>query len=116
MIDWPTPTDLSGDPELAVLAILGSVLEMTTIALVAADEDSPMSGPPFESASEQNAYATAIVHQIEALEGTLQGYSQSIRRLRNHASPGADKTACLPSLEVPYPLDPDLTPKDRNVL
>jgi hypothetical protein len=101
MIDWPTPTDLSGDPELAVLSILDSVLEMTTIALVAADEDSPMSGPPFESGSEQNAYATAIVHQIEALEGTLQGYSQSIRRLRNHASGRADKTACLPSLEVP---------------
>jgi hypothetical protein len=114
MIDWPTPTDLSGDPELGVLSILDSVLEMTTIALVAADEDS-VSGPPFESGSEQSAYATAIVHQIEALEGTLQGYCQSIRRLRNHASGEADKTTCLPSLEVPEPLDPDLTPKDCNV-
>lgn len=82
-----TPTDLSEQPQLAVLEVLESALQQSTLALIAAhpqywqEEAFPGSGDP----SEEDAYVTAIIFQIHALEGTLQCYRQSVQRLRDRS-------------------------------
>ena len=73
-----TPIELSENPELAALRILKTTLEVAELALVANYPDS------FEYSerprTEQEAYAFAILFQIDALEALLNEYVESIRR------------------------------------
>lgn len=76
----PTPLELSENPELGALRILRTSLEVAELALRATY---PESCERFESRrTEEDAYALAILYQIDALEATLDEYVESIRRLR----------------------------------
>ena len=79
----PTPSELQEDPELAVLRILATSLRMAELALLSSH---PASYEPARSdgpRTEQEAYAAALLYQIEALEGVLGEYVESTRRLRD---------------------------------
>jgi hypothetical protein len=79
---FPTPIQLNENPELAVLRLLKTNLEVAEVALLAEYPD--CEEPDWERQhSEQEAYVTAILHQIDALEATLDEYAKSIRRLRS---------------------------------
>ena len=73
-----TPIALSENPELAALRILKTTLDVAELALLSSYPDS------FEGSercrSEQEAYALAILFQIDALEAMLNEYVESIRR------------------------------------
>lgn len=79
----PTPAELQEDPELAVLRILRTTLSVAELALLSSYPESCEPARSGGSRSEQEAYVTAILHQIEALEGVLDQYVESIRRLRD---------------------------------
>ncbi len=76
----PTPIELSENPELAALRILKTNLDVAELALLASYPES-CEGPE-RSGGEQEAYAMAILYQIDALEAMLNEYAESIRRLR----------------------------------
>ena len=80
-----TPIQLNENPELAVLRILKTNLEVAETALVAAYPDSC---EPYSERcrSEQEANALSILYQIDALSVMLNEYAESLRRLRHWRS------------------------------
>lgn len=89
-----TPLELSENPELAVLKVLATSLEVADMALAATY---PVSCEPsyFERCrSEQEAYALSIIYQIDALRAVVGEYAESIRRSRKWRGrePPADDT------------------------
>lgn len=79
-----TPSELMENPELAALRILKTNLDVAGLALLATYPDNPECSE--EPRSEQEAYAFAILHQIDALEAMLDEHAESIRRLRQWPS------------------------------
>jgi hypothetical protein len=79
---FPTPMDLSDNPELAVLEILKINLEVAKRVLLASYPSARCGEPCFESChSEQEAYANGILYQSDALTAIVQAYVESTRRL-----------------------------------
>lgn len=74
-----TPIQFNEHPELAALRILKTTLEVAELALQATYRDH--SEDSERCHSEQEAYAIAILHQIEALGAVIDEYFGSIRRL-----------------------------------
>lgn len=74
---WLTPEELGENPELAVLRVLKTNLDVAELALLS-------SYPRCEdrecSRSEEEAYAMAILYQMDALGAMLQEYVESVRR------------------------------------
>jgi hypothetical protein len=81
-----TPSDLVEHPELAALRILKTNLDVAGLALLATYPDNGECSE--RPRSEQEAYAFAILHQIDALEAMLEEYAESIHRLGRR--PGGD--------------------------
>lgn len=79
-----SPELLSENPQLAPLLVLRTLLEMTSLSLAAAHpevrEDEDLFDP--ENNSPLPAYAAAILHQITALEETLNCYSHVVEQRR----------------------------------
>ncbi len=76
-----TPMVLSDYPEIAPLWTLRVNLHVAELALLASHPEScehSYSGP---GRSEQEAYALALLHQIDALRVMLSEYLGSVRRL-----------------------------------
>ena len=81
MDSWlPTPIELSENPELAALRILKTNLDVAELALLASYPENCEC--PERSRTEPEAYAIAILFQIDALESILNEYVESIRRLQ----------------------------------
>jgi DNA replication protein DnaC len=78
----PTAIELAEDPELAVLRCLKTNLKITELALAAAYPEICEHTSVAHSPSEPEAYASAIVYQIDALDALLDHYVESIGRLR----------------------------------
>ena len=74
------PITFNENPELAALRILKTTLDVVEIVLRGSYPDSSECSERRQS--EQEAYAIAILYQIDALEGMLNEYVESIRRLR----------------------------------
>lgn len=81
-----SPRELMEHPELAVLRILKTNLDVAGLALLATYPDNHENSE--EPRSEQEAYAFAILHQIDAFGAMLDEYAESLRRLRQW--PGGD--------------------------
>lgn len=79
----PTPDELGDSPELASLVTLTINLEMASFALLAAYPDLDFDYDARSSYTEQDAYVYAMISQIRALEGVVEEYLESIRRLRS---------------------------------
>jgi hypothetical protein len=82
----PSPTELSDDPELAVLVTLTTALQMASFALLSVfpELDSPLDGPdPHAPHGVQEAFATSIVKQIDALEDVVEEYLRAVERHRS---------------------------------
>jgi hypothetical protein len=71
-----TPIELSEHPELAALRILKTSLDVTHLALLATYPESSE-----RCRTEEEAYAIAILYQIDALEAMVNEYVESTRRL-----------------------------------
>ncbi len=78
--DWPTPSDLDGNPELAVLAVLDAALHLSVRALVAAHpqleaDEVPYwrldRSPPFTLASSIVSLALVLSEQIDQYTALL---------------------------------------------
>jgi hypothetical protein len=76
-----TPSLLNENPELAALYILKTSLEVSRCALATAypDDAEP---PLLPCYGEQDAYVKAILYQMTALDAMIDGYAESIERLR----------------------------------
>jgi len=76
------PQTLAENPQLAILAILEDVLEIARLAIVEAHADiwDEQSEASYHGTGAE--YSVAMVHQINALEGTLAGYFESLERER----------------------------------
>jgi len=74
---FPTPADLTHCPELALMIILQTTLEMSRRMLLAAYPDF-CDDDRSEVPSAEYAYLEAIFHQLDALERTLRGYRQCL--------------------------------------
>jgi hypothetical protein len=83
--------DLLEHPQLAALAVLYSALEVAGPALIAAHPESwdlDMLLPDNDAdSSEEAAYATALIFQIDALEATLNCYRHTIKWSRDRKCP-----------------------------
>ena len=74
-----TPIELSENPELGALRILKTTLDVAELALLASYPDCrEYSG---RRRSEQEAYAIAILYQIDALAVLVNEYAESLRRV-----------------------------------
>ncbi len=73
----PTPLDLSNDPELAVLAALDVLLELSVAALHAGYPDLGVDEPEPHALT---ARAGAIVDAAHRLRGLLKGYRAALAR------------------------------------
>ena len=74
------PITLNENPELAALRILKTTLDVVELALRGSYPDSCECSE--RRPTEQEAYAIVILYQIDALEGMLNEYVESILRLR----------------------------------
>jgi len=74
-----TPIELSEHPELAALRILKTTLDVTHLALLATYPESSEGSE--RCRTEEEAYAIAILYQIDALEAMVNEYVESTRRL-----------------------------------
>lgn len=76
------PETLAENPQLGILAILQGVLENARLALLEAHSDiwDELSEACYHGTGAE--YSVAMVHQINALEGTLAGYFESLERER----------------------------------
>lgn len=78
-----TPIELGENPELAVLQILSTSLDVAQMALLSMYPDSCEPSRSLERRrSEAEAYALSILYQIDALSVLLQEYTESIRGSR----------------------------------
>jgi hypothetical protein len=89
-----SPQTLAEQPQLAILTTLWQVLGTSRLALLEAhgaiwDEESQA---PYHGTGAE--YSVALVHQIGALEGTLDGYFVSLER---------ERIACWRSKESNHP-------------
>lgn len=75
-----TPSELMENPELAVLLVLKTSLNVAELALHAAYPDNCECSE--RCRSEQEAYVFAIRHQISTLEALLDEHLESLERLR----------------------------------
>lgn len=79
-----SPERLSENPQLAPLLVLRMLIYVTSLSLTAAHpevgEDEALFDP--KNHSPLPAYAAAILHQISALEETLNCYSQALEQKR----------------------------------
>ena len=73
-----TPIALGENPELGALWILKTTLEVAELALVASYPESCEDSE--RRRTEEEAYALALLYQIDSLEALLDEYSESIRR------------------------------------
>ena len=73
-----TPIELGENPELAALRILKTTLDVAELALLASYPDCCECSE--RRRGEAEAYAFAILYQIDALEALLNEYVESIRR------------------------------------
>jgi hypothetical protein len=73
---------LNENPELAALLILKTNLDIAQLVLLATYPDSCEPSYSEDRRSEQEAYASSILYQIDALEGIINEYVESVRRLR----------------------------------
>jgi hypothetical protein len=71
------------NPELAVLRTLRTNLCVAELALLAVYPAGSEPTSPKHHFGAQEAYASAILHQIDALEATLDEYVESVRRARD---------------------------------
>ena len=78
----PNPETIAENPQLGILAILQSVLDAARLALLEAHPDiwDDLSIASYHGTGAE--YSVAMVHQINALEGTLAGYFESLERER----------------------------------
>jgi len=74
------PITFNENPELAALRILKTTLDVVELALRGSYPDSCECSE--RRPTEQEAYAIAILYQIDALAAMLKEYEESIRRLR----------------------------------
>ena len=81
-----TPIQLNDNPELAALRMLKTNLDVAEMALLATYPDS--CGPSCSEScrTEQEAFATSILYQVDTLNAMLNEYAESIRRLREWRS------------------------------
>jgi len=89
----PSPLELNEHPELAALSILRTGLEVVALALLASY---PQSAERCERhGTEEEAYAIALLCQLDALEALLQEYVESIHRAeeRQRRQSGAERAA-----------------------
>ena len=91
-----TPIQIHENPELAALRILKTTLDVVDRALVGAYPESGEPSYPDHDRSEPDAYALAILHQIDALGALLDLYVESIRRLGDRR----DREAC--DQDIPF--------------
>ena len=75
----PTPDELKENPELATLALLDSAMLMTTLSLVALYPSSYGDDLDLEG-GELDAYADAIISQIQSLEWMIQSYQKTLEK------------------------------------
>jgi hypothetical protein len=80
----PSPILFLENPELGALHILKTSLEVSRVVLLTAYRDGAEPAPP--GYGEPEAYAKAMLYQIDALEATLEDYNESIERLREWRS------------------------------
>ena len=73
-----TPVALSENPELGAFRILKTTLLVAELALLATHPESCEYSE--RRRTEEEAYAIAILYQIDALEALLNEYVESIRR------------------------------------
>ncbi len=76
------PNDFHENPELAVIEILESSLDMTTLAFIASypdiyDTEADNHGGDY---SERMAYADCLMNQVQALEMAIAGYRSCLER------------------------------------
>lgn len=71
----PTPMELRENPELGALWILRTSLEVAELSLRATYPERSE-----RHSTEEEAYAIAILYQIDAVEALLEEYLESIRR------------------------------------
>jgi hypothetical protein len=79
----PNPTELSDNPQLAVLVTLKTTLAAASFALLAAypELDSGLDGPDLDSShAVELAYATSIWKQIHALLDMVEDYFTVVDR------------------------------------
>jgi len=77
----PTPSQLDENPELAALRILETSLDVAELALLTTYPETGEQVDAEDGLTEQEAFATAILYQIDALGAVLNEYVESIRRL-----------------------------------
>ncbi len=85
----PSPTELGDDPQLAVLTVLITNLEMASFALLSVYPDldgHPDYPDPHAARHEQEAYASSIVKQVRALVDIVQEYLSAVQRGRSWKS------------------------------
>ncbi len=90
------PNDFHENPELAVIEILESALDMTIFSFHASypdihDQDTYNLGGDY---SERLAYADCLMNQVQALEMAIAGYRFCLerQRQRNHIREQLQKT------------------------
>ena len=88
-----TPIELSENPELAALRILKTTLDVAELALLASYPESCECSE--RRGTEQEAYAIAILYQIDALAVLLNQYVESLRRVGEWRNREASKEDML---------------------
>ena len=97
----PTPAQLMEAPELAVLRVLQTALEVAEAALKATYPDDAEAVESRGGRSEPEAYALAILYQSEVLGGLIHEYVQSVGRLRESRERKRDEDDLLRSGDIP---------------
>ena len=85
-LSLPSPSELSDDPELAVLVVLTTNLEMAHFAVLSAYPDLDGTLTPYAASNEREAYASSIVKHVRALAETVEEYLGAVRRQRSWTS------------------------------
>ena len=80
-LSLPSPSELSDDPQLAVLVTLTTNLQMASFALLAAYPDLDTQDPC--ARDEREAYASSIFKQIRALVEIVEEYLSAVQRFRS---------------------------------
>lgn len=79
-LSLPSPSELSDDPELAVLVTLTTNLHMANFAVLSAYPDLHGAVAPYAARDEREAYASCIVKHVRALLETVEEYLGAVRR------------------------------------
>jgi len=79
-LSLPSPSELSEDPELAVLVTLTTSLRMAYFAVTSAYPNLGDGLAPHAARDEREAYASSIVKQFRALMETIDEYLGAVQR------------------------------------